>query len=178
MYDIVITNSQTCVDINEERLHQSAEHLLREEQIREAEISIVLLDNAEIHELNRQYLQHDYPTDVLSFLLESEELPADESSEAGTRIEGEVIISTEMAREMAEDFEWSAEDETLLYLIHGLLHMTGYDDLTPEDQQIMRQREREILQHWQLVPRYADGEPPPDLQPGTSPLSNRQGAET
>lgn len=241
MYEIFVTNSQASLSISEALLHEVAEHTLKSEQILGAEISIVLVDNAQIHELNRQFLNHDYETDVLSFLLECEELSSPQTEPgnqvtdsliregeappepnanpsgrnndssivlhtskrgsagasrsqtgssgmsskprgAGKRIEGEVILSTEMAVTVAKEIaqeqttedsnstgEWTAENEALLYLVHGLLHLAGYDDLTPEEKQLMRQRERDILQHWQLIPHYAESEPPGDSSGHSQP---------
>ena len=71
-------------------------------------------------------------------------------------IEGEVIVSAEMALQMAEQYHWHGADELCLYLVHGLLHLCGYDDLTEVEQIVMRQREREILRHWNLTPHYAE----------------------
>lgn len=164
MYQIFITDSQDLLPVDEQKFREVAEFVLRDEGVRDAEISIALLNNAEIHTLNRQHLDHDYPTDVLSFLLEREDSePTAESDRrgAGSRLEGEVILSTEMAWQVAKDFGWSPEAEVLLYLVHGLLHLAGYDDLTPEEQRLMRRRECEILAHWQLAPRYTESEPPP-----------------
>jgi len=164
MYDIEIADQQTALSIEEGKLRDVVSHLLAEEQVREAEISIALVDNATIRELNVQYLQHDYDTDVLSFLLEAdppEPVPSADSAHpaprgAGRALSGEVIVSTEMAIQMAADYDWSPEDELVLYLVHGLLHLCGYDDLTEPERDVMRAREREILRHWKLVPHYAE----------------------
>ena len=160
MYQIAIANSQDCLDLDEAFLVQVAERVLAEEQVAAAEISVALVDNATIHELNRQYLNHDYATDVLSFLLDCE--PADEEfSESepppalrgrGKRLDGEVIISTEVARQDAKKFGWSPREEVVLYLIHGLLHLVGYDDLTNTEQAIMRVRERAMLTLFDITP--------------------------
>jgi probable rRNA maturation factor len=107
-------------------------------------VSIAVVDNAEIHALNRRHLQHDYPTDVLSFLLE----------ETGERLEGEIVASAQTAAAQAARYGWSAEDELLLYVIHGALHLVGYDDQTPEAQERMRRRESQLLAHFGLTPRY------------------------
>ena len=75
----------------------------------------------------------------------------DESDDApelradGASIEGEIIASAEMALSMATEGCWSAQDELTLYVIHGMLHICGYEDLTPEEQSIMRSREKAIM---------------------------------
>ena len=79
-----------------------------------------------------------------------------EGRAAGAAIEGEIIASAEMAVSMATDGEWSAEAELILYIVHGLLHICGYDDLTPEEKCIMRARERAILSELGLTAIYAE----------------------
>jgi probable rRNA maturation factor len=125
-----------------------------------------------MRELNIRHLQHDYDTDVLSFLFEARGgswTPADAEGlrGAGKRIEGEIIISADMACDMAQDFGWSPREELLLYLVHGLLHLAGYDDQTESEQALMRSRERTILSRWNLAPHYSDAETEaPDQLPG------------
>ncbi len=82
-------------------------------------------------------------------------------------IEGEVIVSAEMALEMAAQYHWQGSDELCLYLVHGLLHLCGYDDLSPEEQIVMRRRERDILQFWNLTPHYAEDAPAPIAESAT-----------
>lgn len=165
MYDIAIADQQEALAVDEAYLIEVGQRTLAEEQVAAAQISIVLVDNPTIHELNRQYLDHDEPTDVLSFLLDCESGEAAEpevnaAMGAGKQIDGEIIISAEMAAQRAPEFGWSPTDELVLYLVHGLLHLTGYDDLEPEAQQNMRRREREILALWNLSPRHSTGTSP------------------
>jgi probable rRNA maturation factor len=158
MYEITITNSQSALDVDEALLTSIAEFTLREEGVAAAEISIAVVDNATIHDLNRRYLEHDYETDVLSFLLECTPPEGGASSRqtdrrgSGKRIEGEVVMSAEMASGRAAEFQWTPHEELVLYLVHGLLHLAGYDDLTDVEKTLMRSRERAILKHWQAAP--------------------------
>lgn len=64
---------------------------------------------------------------------------------SGKTIDGEIIVSSEYAARLAPEFGWRPLDELTLYIIHGLLHLCGYDDLTDEELPIMRRREREVL---------------------------------
>lgn len=157
MYEIDVANQQDHLEIDEAFLREVAERTLAEEQVAGAEISVAVVDNATIHRLNRQYLQHDDETDVLSFVLQVEgrqEFSPGESGPrgAGKRIEGEVILSAEMAARRAAEFLWSPHHEVVLYLVHGLLHLVGYDDLTEVEQRVMREREGAILRIWNLRP--------------------------
>lgn len=163
-YQILISNEQTAVAVSEEELVRVATLTLESEGVVEAEISVALVDDPAIHRLNRDYLQHDYPTDVISFLLESGE--ADPRIQpppkgAGQRgwgqwLHGDVVLSGDTAVREAPEYGWEAKSEVCLYLIHGLLHLCGYDDLTDEEQMIMRRREQEILRELGLKPTYRD----------------------
>jgi rRNA maturation RNase YbeY len=97
-------------------------------------ISVVLSNRTEIRALNRRFLGHDYPTDVLSFLL------TDDNPH-----EGEVYVDLDMASERCEEFGSSFELEAYRYIIHGVLHLLGMDDSTPEKKEQMHFAENEIL---------------------------------
>ena len=103
-----------------------------------AAISLAVVDDETIHELNRRHLDHDWPTDVLSFVLEDD----------GDHLEGEVIISADTAAAAADELGCSAADEQLLYVIHGMLHLVGYDDKSDADAQEMRAAEARYLQQF------------------------------
>ena len=149
---------QSFTSIDEQHLRDIVQRVLIEEEVVSAEISVALVDHEQMRALNKQYLQHDYNTDVLSFLLECQQQTEATSSlrGSGKTIEGQLIVCTEMAMESAASFQWNQQDELTLYLIHGLLHLLGYDDLSEDEQHIMRQRERELLNHWGLQPHYAE----------------------
>jgi probable rRNA maturation factor len=103
---------------------------------------------------------------VLSFLLECDEpaeLRSDAPRGAGKTIEGEVLVSTDVAATAAAEFGWSVENEVTLYVVHGLLHLVGYDDLSDDEKAIMRERERFHLARWDLHPTYADVPAPSSL---------------
>jgi probable rRNA maturation factor len=144
MHTIEINNDQASLAIDEERLRQAVENVLIAGKIAEAEISVAIIDDPTIHQLNVQFLNHDYPTDVLSFVLERE----------GDRLEGEIIASADTAIRSASEFGWSPADELLLYVIHGALHLVGFDDTSPELKTLMRQAEGEHLGRFGLAPRY------------------------
>lgn len=104
------------------------------------ELSIVFVDNKRIKEMNSAFLGHNYATDVLSF-------PYPEPSRKNT-IAGEIIVSVEMAAEFSQKQGYSLEGEVALYLIHGLLHLLGYDDKHKSDAKKMHQREGELLSNF------------------------------
>lgn len=145
-YRIDIADEQTRLAVDEARLRRAVESILADSPYAEAEISLAVVDDATIHELNRRYLNHDYPTDVISFVLGADD----------GRLEGEVIVSADMAAATARRFAWDPADELLLYVIHGTLHLVGYDDLEPAARAVMRQRERHYLGQLGLEARYDD----------------------
>jgi probable rRNA maturation factor len=141
-----VSNEQELLAVDEGRLREAVGRVLAEEGLRAATISLAIVDDATIRPLNARYLGHDYATDVLSFVLE----------QSDGSLEGEVIVSAETAIATAARFGWRPEDELLLYVIHGTLHLVGYDDLTPEALNRMRQRERHYCSTFGLEPRYQD----------------------
>jgi probable rRNA maturation factor len=130
-----------------------AKKTLAAEQVVAAQISVAFVDHPTMHALNLRHLDHDESTDVLSFLFDDASPPRDAAYKraenaprgAGKRIDGEIIVCTEMARDSAPRFGWSAREELILYIVHGLLHLCGYDDLTARERRIMRRREGEVL---------------------------------
>jgi len=148
MFRIAITDRQSELKLDKPALKRIVRDVLTHEGIAEAEIGLVFVGDAEMHELNRRHLAHDYPTDVLSFLLDESE------TDAGRSIEAEIIVSTEYAARTAPRFGGTAENETTLYVVHGLLHACGYDDLSPDKKRKMRRAERAVLRRHGLEPRY------------------------
>jgi len=123
-------------------LKQAVERVLEEEGVRgPATIDIVLCDDSTIQELNKRFLNHDYPTDVLSFLLS--EGQGTFGVEQG--LAGEIIIGVETAERNAKHFRQTLESELLRLAIHGTLHLLGYDDATYSQRRAMRRKERQYL---------------------------------
>lgn len=157
---VEIDDSQNVIKVDAVRIIEVVRTVLALERCVSANISVALMDDETIHDLNCRYLQHDFATDVLSFLLECEleptALPISKGSPrgAGKRLDGEIIASAEMAKRMSEKYGWRPIDELTLYVVHGLLHLCGYDDVSARDEKLMRQREREVLATWKLEPHY------------------------
>jgi probable rRNA maturation factor len=118
------------------RLAALARRVLEAEGVDRAEVSIAIVDDPTIHAVNRDHLAHDCPTDVISFVLSD---PEDDL------FAGELIVSFETARRMAERDGVEVWTELVLYVVHGVLHLCGYDDLTGEGAAAMRVREGELL---------------------------------
>jgi probable rRNA maturation factor len=142
-------NQQTDHPVRRDRLIGAVRRIVHEAGIRQADISLAVVDNPTIHHLNRRHLDHDYPTDVLSFVFHRDQ----------DRLEGEVIVCADMAAERAPEFGWSLEDELLLYVIHGALHLVGYDDKQADERHAMRDKERDYLRCFGLTPPAIDESP-------------------
>ena len=136
MSRISIASPQEAVAVDRARVREVVRAVLDGEDVADAELSVAFVDNATIHALNKRYLDHDEPTDVLSFPL----------SEPGARkLSGELVIGAEVARAQAAERGHDVQAELALYVIHGLLHLCGYDDQTDEGAAEMRRMERHYL---------------------------------
>ena len=114
-----------------------------------AELSLVIVSQERIQELNQRYLGRDRPTDVIAFSLlpqpSSEEFPPFVAPPDDVLHLGEVIISYPQAVLQAEEQGHSAKKELAILIIHGILHLFGYEDEKPGAKRRMRAREKEIL---------------------------------
>jgi probable rRNA maturation factor len=136
MGKIAIASPQEVVPIDRARLREVVRTVLDGERVKDAEISLAFVDNPTIHRLNQRYLQHDEPTDVLSFPL---------SERNAAKLAGELVIGAEVAKAQAEERGHDVQAELALYVIHGLLHLCGYDDRDDAGRRAMRERERHYL---------------------------------
>ena len=121
----------------------------------QTEVDITIVDDEEIHTLNRDYRNVDRPTDVLSFALdEGEEEEPEIIDGPELHLLGDIIISAETAQRQGEEFGHGLEREIVYLAVHGLLHLLGYDHMVEEDKVIMRAKEEEALREIQLSEEY------------------------
>lgn len=147
MIKVEISNRQRTLAIDRTILRSALRSVLGGEGYANGAISLAIVDDPTIHDLNRRFLQHDYATDVLTFVFDHDE----------DSVDGEIIVSADTAVRFAQQWQTTPDYELLLYVVHGGLHMAGYDDHEDEDRKLMRSRERYYLQ--QL------GIPVPDERP-------------
>src|SRR5205809_795544 len=119
MSKIAVASPQEMVPIDRRQVREVARAVLEGEKVADYEISIAFVDNPTIHRLNARYLQHDEPTDVLSF-------PFSEPN--AKKLAGELVIGAEVALAQATERGHDVQNELALYVIHGLLHLCGFDD--------------------------------------------------
>ncbi len=109
--------------------------VISSEKKKVGEISFIFCDDEYLLEINRQYLDHDTYTDIISF-----------DNTVGNILEGDIFISTQRVKENAEIFEVDFPEELRRVLVHGVLHLIGFKDKTPEEKKEMRRKEEEKLE--------------------------------
>ncbi len=134
MGQIVVENAHSRLKISRNETSATAYGVLNDERAKFEWISIVFINDAYCKGLNRRYLSHHYPTDVLSFRLNE-----------GEEIEGEVYVNLDRASVQARQHGVSFKNEVDRLVIHGLLHLLGYRDTTPALKVRMKQKEDEYL---------------------------------
>jgi len=146
-HDILITIDEVYADyVAPADLERIAMVALQAEDVPPAELGILITDDATVHDLNRRYAGEDKSTDVLSFSLrEGEDFVLPEEGPDKILRLGEVIISLDTARRQADDAGRLLEAEVAHLLVHGILHLLGYDHAEPDEEREMRGREEAIL---------------------------------
>lgn len=127
----------------------------------EIELNVILTDNNEIREINREYRNIDAPTDVLSFPMISYEVPGDFSildeedndsfnPETGELLLGDIIISVEKVMEQAAEYGHSQERELAFLTAHSMMHLFGYDHMEEEERIVMEEKQRKVLEELEI----------------------------
>ena len=144
---MIFVENQSEQSFPAEQLESAARAVLVVSGAPDADLTIVLVDEARIQGLNRDFLGHDAPTDVLSF-------PADEPDpETGRRYLGDVVISIERAAGQAGERGHAVESEMQLLVVHGVLHLLGYDHAGPGEKDRMWAAQAEVLERLGISPQ-------------------------
>ena len=140
------TNFELTDEIKEMLEKVCLKSLQYEEFNEDCEVSLSIVTNDEIHDINKQFRNIDSPTDVLSFpQLTFEEGEEADVNENGEIVLGDIIISIDRAKEQAEEYGHSLKRELAFLSVHSMLHLMGYDHMVPEDEEDMFRRQKEIL---------------------------------
>lgn len=110
-------------------------------------VGVLVTDDQTIREINERHLQHDYPTDVISFTY----------SRSRHAVEGELVVSLCTARAEAPDVGWDWRSELLLYVVHGTLHICGLEDSDDRQRREMRAAERAVMSQLGMVDPSSSG---------------------
>lgn len=149
--DILITFNHGEDELAELPLANLAQFVLKDEgKPSNTEVSISFVDNATIAELNERFRGIEGPTDVLSFECDNiaDDMTAADGEGCPVYELGDIIIAPDVAATQAEEYGNSFEQEISLLLVHGLLHLCGYDHIQDDEAEVMEAREKELLTAW------------------------------
>jgi probable rRNA maturation factor len=141
MLTLSIKNQQEVVELDFQGLKAAAKAVLEGEGISSAKVAFAFFDSDAIQALNKRHLNHDEPTDVLTFPYTAPD---------AKKLEGDIAIGAGVAKTAAEERGHPVHAELCLYVIHGCLHLCGYNDKLPRDIAEMRRKEREYLKKLNL----------------------------
>mgnify|MGYP000546817372 FL=1 len=127
---------------NLEILEPLLTYALEVENVDNLEFNVIIINNEEIHKINKEYRGIDRPTDVISFALEDYK---DIKYENDYRVLGDIYISVDKVREQAKEYGHSEKRELAFLAVHGLLHLLGYDHMEKEDEKVMFSKQELIL---------------------------------
>ena len=133
-----VLDSQRHLTLPEPLLAEAVRTVLADHGIAVAQVNLLLVDDAAIRELNRRFLNHDWATDCITF-------PLERSDHA---LEGEIVVSTQTACRQAPQYGLTPAEELLLYVIHGALHLVGYEDTSEAARAEMECRQQEYLERF------------------------------
>jgi probable rRNA maturation factor len=130
-----IVNRQKAVRVAAKWLERVARKAIAAIDVEAAEITVAIVDDAEIAALHDRWMGLPSPTDVLTFDL----------SGCDGDFSGDIVVSAETAARVAREVGWEPKLELAYYAVHGLLHLAGFDDGTPGERRRMRRQEREVM---------------------------------
>jgi probable rRNA maturation factor len=135
---IIIKNFQNKIPISPKRIKITILEALDSESVKESgDITVCLVNDKKIKELNRKYLQRNNPTDVLAFNLTGRR--------SSGKIFADIVVSTDTAIRNAKIFKTNPLYEVYLYIIHGLLHILGYGDKNTKQRKMMQEKADNII---------------------------------
>ena len=139
---VEIVDRQRRVKLGQGWLERLVRRALVAEKVTAAEVTVLLVDDRRIARLHDEWMGDPTPTDVITFDLSD---PAGMPGGEGV-LRGDIVVSTETAVRMAKEVDSTPRLETAYYVIHGILHLTGHDDLAPGPRRAMRRRERTLME--------------------------------
>jgi probable rRNA maturation factor len=167
--EVFVADEQSEVELDAARWGRLAGAVLAAEGVRgHAELSLLFVRTEDIAALNREFLGHEGPTDVLAFPIDGELVEVEDGPEPRRRgpdrppadpgelplLLGDVVVCPEVAAQQAGEHAGTVDDELALLVVHGVLHVLGHDHAEPDETARMRAREVELLQalHWNGPP--------------------------
>jgi len=138
--------NQTEEDLEKEleELKDFLHKVAKDEKLDNIIYNVIIVDDEQIHQLNKEYRNIDRPTDVISFALEDD----DSFNRTDIRVLGDIYISIDKVRSQKEEYGHSFKRELYFLAIHGFLHLLGYDHMEKEDEEIMFKKQEEVLSRY------------------------------
>ncbi|WP_088282728.1 rRNA maturation RNase YbeY [Kineosporia sp. A_224] len=138
-------NNETGVAVDETEIVALSRHVLAEMRVHpQAELSVILVDEAAMEQLHVQWMDEPGPTDVLSFPMD-ELRPGSDEEESPAGLLGDVVLCPQVAAKQAETAGHTTQEELLLLTTHGILHLLGYDHAEPDEEKEMFALQRRLL---------------------------------
>ena len=150
MNEITITN-ETDEYVDKDLLNKVADYAMMSEDVHNGVVNIIIVDNKRIREINKEYRKIDKETDVISFALEDD----DTFIELPIRVLGDIYISIDRVKLQAKDYGHSEKREICFLVVHGILHLLGYDHMNASDEKVMFSKQEKILDELDIRRDYA-----------------------
>ena len=145
MFEIINDTNKDIVEL--EFLEGYIKYVSKKEKIEDAIFNIIFVTNEAIHEINKTYRGVDRVTDVISFALED----GDDIKNNPIRVLGDIYIAIDVAYEQALEYGHSRVREVCFLATHGILHLLGYDHMNEEEEKVMFDKQKEILEGYDVV---------------------------
>ena len=140
--------NETDEKLNEiDELPKLIDYMIKFEKLDNLIFNVIIVDNEYIHKLNRDYRNIDRSTDVITFALEDN----GKIELEGGRVLGDIYISIDKAKEQAKEYNHSLKRELSFLMVHGFLHLLGYDHMNEEDEKIMFDKQERILDSYGIT---------------------------
>lgn len=136
--DVHVFDNQSSLKLSSKTVQAIATQVVAGEDCHYDEVSVYFVDKSEISKLHEQFFNDPTPTDCISF-------PMDDKDDVGYRVLGDIFVCPQVALEYSEENKVDPFEETTLYIVHGLLHLLGYDDIEKSDIEKMRSAEQRHL---------------------------------
>lgn len=130
-----------------EELKEFLYKVCEDEKLDNVIFNVIIVDDKEIHKINKEYRNIDRPTDVISFALEDD----DSFNRQDIRVLGDIYISIDHVRSQSKEYGHSFKRELFFLAIHGLLHLLGYDHMKEEDEKVMFAKQEEVLSRYGIT---------------------------
>lgn len=136
----ILTSFSKKTVFGKREVHKIVGYLLNELDLEIESLEINFVSKDEIQNLNKQFLKHDYSTDIITF----------DYSQNKQILDGELFISVDDAKEYSFQYKVTLEEELTRLIIHGILHLAGYDDQTPKEKSKMKRIENKLTENYKF----------------------------